>query len=134
MDIKKLEKIGCAPKSGILLAYLRDRVVFRKYSSIEEVKEKMEGENVLEIHLFDRNIEYRALCSNSRRFPSGIIEEVADFPYSPDSDSCFKSEAVLGNIGDGICDGMGRLAVINHLNYDKNGSIAIDNYRLVGEA
>lgn len=133
MVIGKLTKIKSAPAAGQLLAYTRKQVICRPYSSIEEVKNDLEGEELLELHMFDDNCEYRAIMTESSRYPEGIIEHVADFAYTgscaPDS-----SNKIYGDVYREDCQleqGQGILTVLSHLHYDENGMILVDDYRLV---
>lgn len=125
MTINNLEKLNQAPENGYMLAYMRNQVVFKKYTSLEAVKGDANGE-ILEIHLFDNEKEYRAICSTSKRFDKGTIETVVDFSeedaYIADSDVNKKFHNVSKKI-----------KVLNHINYDSNGAAIIDNYRLVCE-
>ena len=93
MTFTNLKRIHEAPKSGQLLAYTRKKVYFQPYDSLSEVKELLQNETLLELHLFDRDKEYRAIMTRSRRFKNsntepttkdgcrvyGIIETIADF-------------------------------------------------------
>lgn len=62
-----------------MLAYTRKKVIFQPYADPDEVKQILADEQILELHLFDRDREYRAIASRSPRFQDGVIETIADF-------------------------------------------------------
>lgn len=130
MDIQKLKRISEAPQKGYVLSYLRDRVVFKRYESVDGLLNELAEKELLELHLFDNDMEYRAVTSTSKRYSDGIIEDVIDFKYDSKSEECFKSDMVLEQ---GYIDNIHTISVINHLMYDENGSASVDNYRLVVE-
>ncbi len=126
MKWSDLEKIGEAPSAGQMLAYTRKSVIFQDYGDIGEVEQKVSGAELLEIHLFDDNKEYRAVSTRSKRFKDGVIETVADFCET--QEETYKEVVLLE-------DGQKTMTVLNHLFYDNEGPDAtgmavIDNYRL----
>lgn len=129
MKINDLKKIDIAPAEGQMLAYTRKQVLFKPYSSIEDVKTAIGDGGLLELHLFDDNAEYRAVVTESARFDTGIIEYIADFELEEGSAThritgdVYREDCVLEN-------GMGELTVLNHISYDENGMIMVDDYRL----
>lgn len=130
MDIQKLKRISEAPQKGYVLSYLRDKVIFKRYESIDGLLNELTENEILELHLFDNDIEYRAVTSTSKRYSDGIIEDVIDFKYDSKSEECFKSDMILE---DGFIKDIHKISVINHLVYDENGSVSVDNYRLIVE-
>ena len=110
-----------APDNGYLLAYTNKNVLFERYSGKGSLKEKFSNVNLLEIHLFDENCEYRSLDSKSLRY-KGFVESYTDFEYV--ESECFKEDILLNDRKDKIC-------VLNHISYDDNGMAVIDDYRLV---
>lgn len=115
-----LKKINNAPSQGRMLLYLRSGVKFEGYSSLSNVKEIIGNQEILEIHLFDENREYRALASESQRFPGGCIEWVSDFS----EEECFLDQVVID-------DSNKPMTIVNHISYDDTGMANIDDYRLV---
>ncbi len=111
-----------APSAGQALIYTRKKVLFFPYLSERDVIEKTEGEELLEVHLFDSRKEYRAILTESRRFPGGIIESVSDF--ADEKESVYKEEILLEN-------STRKITVLNHLKYGQNGMVSIDDYRLI---
>lgn len=133
MILRDLKQFNAAPASGQLLAYTRGEVIFRPYSSHAEVTEMIGDVELLEIHMFDKDREYRAIMSESSRYPDGCVEHIADFPFSGEQssdsankicDDVYREDCVLEH-------GQGELSVLNHLRYDKNGMIEVDDYRLM---
>ena len=122
MKIEDLKRIGEAPERGQILAYTRKKVVFESYDGIEKVKQLLEGEDIVELHLFDDQKEYRSIVSESKRYETGMIECVESFPE--EDESVYKEECILEN-------GRGSLIVLNHIKYDENGMAQVDTYRLM---
>lgn len=129
-----------APEKGQLLAYIRrEKLIFLPYEDLGEVDKLLSGKELLEVHLFDRIKEYRAITSRSRRFmrkeseaeqdPAesarqnsvGIIEYLADFP--DDEDTVYKETIRLEK-------GQGTITVLNHITYNESGMAAVDDFRL----
>lgn len=124
MFVDVLKKINAAPPSGNMLVYSRKAVIFAPYESIESVKDTLMGEDLLEIHLFNDDMEYRAIMTESKRFEDGVIEHIADFSNeAEDQDEVYEEKCLLEQ-------GQGELIVLNHLNYDENGMVWVDDYRL----
>lgn len=126
MEWSKLEKVHEAPVQGWVLAYLRKEVLFKQYYSLEEIREYIQQGEILELHLFDQEKEYRAIVSQSRRYPSGIVETIADFRLDTETtyNESIYLEAKYQKLGK-------KIQMCNHLNYDESGMMEVDNYRLV---
>lgn len=126
MEWSKLKRVHEAPAQGWVLAYLRKEVLFKRYHSLEEIREYVQQGEILELHLFDQKKEYRAIVSQSKRYPSGIVETIADFRL--DAETTYNEkiylEAKYQKLGK-------KIQMCNHLNYDTNGMLEVDNYRLV---
>ena len=122
MRTEQLKRFEEAPEKGQLLAYTRKKVLFQAYDGKESVKQLLAGEDLLELHLFDGQKEYRSIVSESSRYETGIIECVEDFPE--DEESVYREECVTD-------DGKGSLIVLNHIRYDESGMAQADTYRLV---
>lgn len=122
MRYVQLKKAAEAPKSGQMLAYTRKQVIFQPYSKPEEVEQALSDAEVLELHLFDRDREYRAVASRSPRFPDGVIETAAEF--AEDRDVYKETAALEEEFGKAI-------TVLNHIHFDQDSGMGhIDNYRL----
>ncbi len=111
------------PLSGQCLAYTRDKVYFESYSSLEELENSLGEKDILEIHLFDDNTEFRCVATNSKRFQEGMICCFEDFSETDDK-TVYAETCVL--------KGSGNIKVLNHIAYDETnpGMAMIDSYRL----
>ncbi len=119
------EKERSAPQKGTMLVYLRTKVLFAPYDKLEDVQARIGDQEILEIHLFDDELEYRAISSLSKRF-SGKIEWIADFPEEQDvyvQKNRLEQDAVNET-------GKKEMTVLNHLSYDANGMLAMDDFRM----
>lgn len=130
-ELKKVHESGRegAPASGQLLIYTRQEVLFRSYASLDEVEQLCGVNDILEIHLFDQDKEYRALASTGSKAGAndGVIEYTADF--SCEEGNVFIEEQLLEMEPDpGIP--AGTLRVMNHISYDENGMASVDDYRM----
>lgn len=122
-----------APSCGVMLAYTREHVYLEKYNGIEDVRNKLDNTELLEIHLFDKEREYRAIKSESRRWnpgPSnecGIIQKTI---IGDKNDDVYPVEAVLEQSFAEKLKSKS-IKILNYIVYDANGAAMIDNYRLV---
>lgn len=113
-----------SPSNGYLMAYTRKQVVFCKYGDLSEVDTKLNGLEVLELHLFDDQKEYRGVVSQSARFPEHYIDHMADFT---EDDDTFVQNIVPENK---FLAETGEIIVVNHISYSETGMAYIDDYRL----
>lgn len=116
-----------APQKGILLAYFRTKVIFDTYEIVEkEIKSSkygaVQGEKLLELHLFNSEKEYRAVLSGGNKY---IQTEIC---RESDGDT-IEEEMYLSEKFQKFGD---KLKVVNLLSYDDSGMIRIENYRLAG--
>lgn len=124
MRYADLKRKAEAPEHGQMLAYMRKQVIFKPYSNQSEVGLELEDSDILELHLFDEEKEYRAIASRSPRFQDGVIETVADFAEEEENKIYRESVVTEKEFGAVI-------TILNHIHYDeKNGMADIDNYRL----
>lgn len=120
-----------APKCGCFLAYTRENLLFQRYDTLEEVQTILKEKELLELHIFDSEKEYRAVQTASKRYPTGVIETVvcADKEDKEETQYCetvwvepsLRKEAVE------------KVRVINEVSYDELGMLTITNYRLALE-
>lgn len=126
----ELKRINEAPSRGYALIYTRQNVIFEPYNSLEELRAGIEAdrknEELLEIHLFDNDKEYRSVSSQSSRYPDGLIEAIIDF--NADDETVIYKEEVLVEGKE-----QEKITVLNHIFYNENGMAYIDNYRLQKE-
>ncbi len=122
-----LKRINEAPPRGYALIYTRQNVIFEAYDSLEELRSGIEADKkndeLLEIHLFDNDKEYRSVSSQSSRYSDGLIEAIIDFD-ADDEINIYKEEVLLEG------KEQGKITVLNHIFYNENGMACIDNYRL----
>lgn len=148
-DLQYIKDKKNIPPKGQMLAYTRKKVIFHGYESLEDVAMELAEEDLLELHLFDSEREYRSVSTISRRFPGGVIETLADFPNPENEQDVHSdpeggkdkrlaidtvySEQILLDTEQGSNSGTAEctITVLNHIQYDpKNGMASIDNYRL----
>lgn len=119
-----LNRVTEAPPKGMLLAYMRKEVVFYEYSSLAEVEKSLFNQDVMEIHLFDERKEYRALATQSPRFPEHYIENVFV------SEENEEKNVYIQNF---LLEKKGTLQVKNWISYNEYGMAVVGNYQLVKE-
>lgn len=130
-----------APSQGQMLAYTRKEVIYQPYSDLEEVKQRIGKDELLELHLFDKDKEYRAVSTDSHRFPNGFIEHVANFKIYADDNikrgtkgfySTYCKKDLLENSRSSKGNGYS-INVWNKVKYDDQhaGMAYVEDYRLV---
>lgn len=120
MNINQLKKIEEAPTQGTKLIYTRKKVIYGGYNSLDSCKNDIAEQDILEIHLFDDSKEYRAIATESKRFPDGVLEHLAEF----NEDDSVYSETCMLEDGD-------KITVLNHISFnDDNGMAYVDDYRI----
>ena len=118
-----------APSCGCFLAYTRDKLLFQQYAALEEVQEVLTGKELLELHLFDSDKEYRAVKTASKRYPTGVIETVVCACADKKQEEMQYCETVW--VEPGLRrDAVEKVRVINEVSYDEIGMLTIINYRL----
>ncbi len=123
MRLSELKDISLAPEKEQIMAYARTKVLFESYESLQDLIARYQLEDFLEIHLFDRNKEYRSIMSESIRYRgrNGVIECVEDFS-ADDVKSVYREERELES---GV-----KMTVFHHVAYDDNGMAYVDGYRM----
>lgn len=130
MDWEKLRESGeieHAPEPGIMLVYTRKKVIFERYQSLQQAGERLRGEEILEVHLFDKEKEYRALASQSKRFPGHFIDKV----FRAEDEDCIYSQEILLETTEVNKTGMKKVQVNNHITFSETGMAVIDRYQFV---
>lgn len=139
MDYSKIisnSKYLLSPKNGAYLIYFSKKVFFGPFAGKEEVEKIMslsEYGNLLEVHIFDDNKEFRAISTDDKRHKEGIICYIADFKYddagSSEENSVYieKTEINMHSKSDSFYGN--KLWVLNHLKYE-NGMAYVDDFRL----
>lgn len=120
MDLSK------APERGIIYALFRDRVVFERYSKEELEKSRFEGDNLLELHLFDEDTEYRMFRTRMNGCREMIIRD-----DTAGAEDIYVEEVLLtGKDADSQENLADTVKVVNYIEYDENDLLKISGYRL----
>lgn len=107
-----------APEKGIIYALYTDRVVFDRYEKENLPNDAVLQNNLLELHLFDQNREYRFVRSRRGNIEAEIFDEL--------SSSCEQYiESVFTDH-----EKIPTVEVVNYISYDENDLMMINNYRL----
>lgn len=128
-DLKRKKE---APSKGWILAYTRKEVLFHPYKSYKELEQELAGIDLLEMHLFDKEKEYRCLLTRSKRFPDGVIETVENFEFKEENQKdVYQEEILIPEILLSKDKNVQKITVLNHISYnEENGMATVDNYRL----
>lgn len=119
MDLTK------SPQQGVMYAAYPDKVIFETYS-MESLRSSLCEKRLLELHLFNENIEYRLI-----RTRKGMIEVVVS-DENTEYDDVFVEKVLTNNI-------MRKsekqkipeyVEVVNYLSYNPDNQLVINNYRL----
>ena len=113
MDLEK------APKKGMMYALYVDKVVYEPYVSKDSIKDE---KNLLELHLFDEEKEYRFI---KRRNQVPIQEVISDIDIL--GEKANKQNSYPETI---FTEDDKQIKVINYISYDENDLLTIENYRL----
>ncbi|MBQ8167390.1 MAG: hypothetical protein IJZ96_10200 [Lachnospiraceae bacterium] len=109
------------PANGYVLGYFRTNIVFQGYNQVSELKEILENNGqLLELHVFDDVKEYRFVAKDDGQ----AIEQLIEDEEGKDT------KVELVKVEDNLSNVMSVLKVVNYIDYDENGMITIDNYRL----
>ena len=113
-----------------MLAYTREKVIFKAYEETgKDWYSEISGKELLELHLFDKDKEYRCVMTTSRRYPSGVIEAViSDRENGPD---IFEEEILVQKKEKDWPDRITMRHYICEEKELKSGMIYIGNYRLL---
>lgn len=116
-----------APEQGILYALYMDKVVYRPYKREEIEKDENLTKNLLEMHLFDADREYRYIKKRN-----GSVEICID-DTSVAHDDCYTERIyTLEDQAETLDDKAQSkyVEVVNYITYDENDLMTITNYRL----
>jgi len=135
MIYKELVKTDEAPEKGFVLAYTRQNVIFQEYMEKNVIENMLEGKELLEIHLFNKYKEYRAVVTTGKRKfgkTDMAIEHIADFgAVDTDKYSVYEDNVLLEN--DFKLKNYDSIKILNKVVFDDNGMANVDDYRLVIE-
>ncbi len=112
-------KLEQAPEQGIMYALYKDRMIFEPYKKEELPKEDELKKNLLELHLFDGEKEYRFIKTRKGE----IEKETICDSQVPHDDRYIEKIFVSKERNECI-------EVVNYITYDEDDLMAIRNYRL----
>ena len=110
---------GKAPEDGYVLACFRQEVVFQKLTPELEQKILEQQGTLLELHVFDREREYRLMRCETGDFIEAVVNDEVSAERKVET---VQVEERFENL-------MRYLQVINYIDYDENGMLFISNYR-----
>ncbi len=114
-----------APEHGKMYAIYIGKVVYEPYTREQLLEKDDLEENLLELHLFDKEKEYRYI--KKRR---GYIEtEISDEAVEHDDEYSEKIFTLKKN-QEKPDENHGEVRVINYIKYDENDLLTIQDYRL----
>lgn len=111
-----------APDSGIMYALYTDRVIYETYRKEQLPSEDELMKNLLELHLFDTEKEYRYIKMRDCEVETCVTDELI-----PHDDSYIECIYTTGSRTTPV---YGRIEVINYICYDENDLMKIPDYRL----
>jgi len=117
--------VNNAPQNGLMLAYYRKKIIFEKYNK-EQLSAKIltthqEYGELLEMHLFDENKEWRVVKSASGYIGPILIEDMDGVDAV--CEEMYVERGKYSNVPDTI-------KVINYLEEKENGMLQVSNFRL----
>ena len=113
-----------APERGMLYALYTDRMEYRPYEREDLLmKEKDLHKNLLELHLFDENKEYRFIKKRIGELEVVVCDERKDY------DDLY-IEKIFTQEDEKEKNHASCIEVVNYLVYDENDLLKIKNYRL----
>lgn len=124
----ELKKIGDAPDQGILYALYTDKVEFKKYEKSSLVKDF--EDNLLELHLFDKETEYRYIKRRKDAVEIIINDQNYGAANSGKVESYIEKVMVQEDFKANAEGEISFVEVVNYIKYDENDLLRIDNYRL----
>ena len=131
-----LERGEEAAINGFILAYFRNGIIFSKYKRngfhlcLEKEKVNIDTfKDLLELHLYNEEKEYRAVFSEAR---NAFIEAVVTKEEEQKSKIDILEEEIL--LEETMTGGMEKtIKIINHLTYDERDMVQVNNYRMCSE-
>lgn len=117
--------IEYAPEQGMIYATYIDRLVLQPYQNKGELAPYLKEENLLELHLFDKEKELRFLKTRN-----GGIKRYEIPGNETYDDTYVESSYLLGKNIDRQENLTQKIEVVNYIRYDENDLLHIVNYRL----
>ena len=113
-----------APDKGIMYALYVDRVVFKAYCKDELLNDLYLEDKLLELHLFDKNKEYRYINARNNSIETEVCDDV-------DHDDVYVEKVYVQAKSDEETTRDSKcVEVVNYIKYDENDLLNICNYRL----
>lgn len=116
-----------APKKGTIYALLRTEVVFKSYQNLDEAEGYVQSPQLLEVHLFDKEKEYRKVSTRDG-FKELVIMDLEE--KSENQDIYEENIYVLSTNADEMENFENQVTVVNYITYNQDDMITITNYRL----
>lgn len=114
------------PKRGMKYALYKDKVVYEAYNGLPDESEFQD--NLIEMHLFDEEKEYRYVRLSGGKVIEKLISDESELGKNISSEK--KAEYTytekIYTTGENV------VKVVNYISYDKNDIMMINNYRLQG--
>lgn len=131
MKILEQADINRIPDAGYMLAYFRlELVFFFAESGIKEEIQKRGLENLLELHIFDTYQEYRLIHMQNGKWIETIISDDTEIILEHGNRVPKEKKTECVQVEEKYAHIMKYLNVVNYIDYDENGMISIQNYRL----
>lgn len=112
-----------APDKGTMYALYVDRVVYKSYSKGELLNNPYLEDKLLELHLFDKDIEYRYINARNKTIETVISKPVSKNDY-------VEKVYVQSKVDEEASKDSKCIEVVNYIKYDENDLLNIYNYRL----
>ncbi len=117
-----------APEHGTMYAIYIDKVVYEPYTRETLLKDTELKENLLELHLFDKEKEYRYIKKRKGYIETEISDETVELD---DKDDKYEETIfTLKKNQEKPDENHGEVRVINYIKYDENDLLTIQDYRL----
>lgn len=124
----KLNKLIEAPKKGQLFLATRYKIYYQPFYGEEELEKLLEDckeEDLLELHIFDHEKEYRCI-----RKKNGFLECVVSDENQNLFDDKYEETVYTIKATNDDCGQQCRVKVVNYIKYQDRGMIKFVNYRL----
>lgn len=133
-DIKKSDHYASIPQEGYMMAVFDDLILFQPYQKTDDGltfsnMENVSDRNLLRIHCFDRDTEYRRMeLDDGDRIIEAVLS--AEEETAMDPDLIYEDEMLLREEFIEGAGGLRALKVINRFRYTYFDTMTLDNYRL----
>lgn len=117
------------PEQGMMYAIYTNEVKYEKYNRSDLDEKEILRENLLELHLFDEEVEYRYIKMRERQKEEAKFIIISDETV-PHEKSYPEKIYTLKPGQEKPDKNSGFVEVISYITYDENDLMRIDNYRL----